>query len=232
LGKSGSAQVIGTNLTPHFFYFLRSPHIVLSTYQLQSISRCSSIFSLSPLLLHTYLSPASSNHIPKIDISLQYLLPAICLPILPPEIHTVHNHTYRNQDITPQHTINPGAIRRAILAPKDQTPRDAADTAKPDHRRATERPLPVAANVVRLISHACRNELERDSTHLTFSLCQSDRLAITLVVCLVTCPMTSGCRLPCKRRSTATGYLATPGLRSIALNYHRICISIPSFYWL
>jgi hypothetical protein len=75
-------------------------------------------------------------------------------------------------------------------------------------------------------------QLEGDSTHLTSSLCQSDSLAITLVVCLVTYPMTSGSRLPCKRRPAVAGYLATPGLRSVALNYYRICISIPSFYWL
>lgn len=73
--------------------------------------------------------------IPKIHIPLKNLLPAIRLPILPPEVNCINHNNNSNQHITRQHPINPRVISRPVLRAENQRPSNTANTTEPNHRR-------------------------------------------------------------------------------------------------
>ena len=95
--------------------------------------------------------------IPKIHIALKNLLPPIRLLVLPPEVNGVDHNNNSNQHVARQYTVNTRVISRLILRAEDERPSNTANPTKSDHRSGTEGTLPVAADVVGLVSHTGGN---------------------------------------------------------------------------
>jgi hypothetical protein len=126
------------------------------------------------------------NSVSKSNLSLNDFPSPGLLAIADSKVNRQDRHKHNDEQIACDCSIDAGTILWFILCPKHQAARNAANASKANKGSAAESPLPLATNVVCLISHARGNVCVGTSGH------QEDTEILYSVVCSVSLQGVSG----------------------------------------